>query len=178
MFYDSFLENPKSITYHGEDSDEQILYVLRQSFILNIPWILGTLLLLLFPPLIFPLLPKYIGISFKFSVVLFWYLVLFGYAFQRFINWFFNVYIISDKKIVDVDFHGIMYKKISEATLDSVEDVTSTVKGLTGILFNIGHVYIQTAAENREFEFEGILNPSKVRDIISDLVAKKKQHHH
>ena len=42
------------------------------------------------------------------------------------------------------------------------------------VIFNYGSVYIQTSAEKREFEFENIPNPAKVRDIISDLVTKVK----
>ena len=176
MFLKSILENPKNITYEGEDKDEHILYVFRQSFITNIPWLLIATLLLIIPAFLLPLVPPFIHESFRLPIVLFWYLIVFGYSFQHFLNWFFNVYIVSDKKIIDVDFHGILYKNISEASIKSIEDVTSTVKGLVGVVFNIGDVYIQTAAENREFEFNNVDNPSKVRDLISDLVARKRRH--
>lgn len=178
MITSSFLEKPENITYSGEDKDEAILYVFRQSFIVNIPWMIVIVLMIFAPFVIWPFIPDYISAGFKFSASLFWYTVTFGYFIQHFFNWFFNVYIISDKKIVDVDFQGFLYKKISEAALSSVEDVTSTVKGAMGVLFNIGNVYIQTAAENREFEFDGVSDPSRIRDIISDLVANKKGHFH
>jgi hypothetical protein len=174
MFVKSLLENPPHTSYEGEDKDEVILYVLRQSFWRNVGWITGSILLVFVPFIVLPLLPSFIDPALKLTIVMFWYLVLFGYTFQRFINWFFNVYIISNKKIIDVDFHGILYKNISEAALTSVEDVTSVVKGAMGVTFNIGDVLIQTAGESREFDFEGVDNPSKVRDIISDLVTKRK----
>lgn len=101
----------------------------------------------------------------------------FGFILQNFLNWFFNVYIITNKKIVDVDFHGILYKNISEAPLRNVEDVTSNVSGALEVIFNYGSVYVQTAGERREFEFENVSHPAKIRDIISDLVAKKKFGH-
>lgn len=173
--FKSILEHPNGITYDGVDADEKILYVMRQSFITNIPWIFMVIVLSISPMFLLPTLPDFISVSFRLVLVIFWYLVTFGFGFQRFLNWFFNVYIVSDKKIVDVDFHGIMYKNISEAPLRSIEDVTSTVKGFFGVIFNIGDVYIQTAAEQREFEFTNIDNPSKVRDLISDLVAKKRR---
>lgn len=178
MIYSSFIENPKNMTYSGEDKDETILYVFRQSFIANLSWIFISILMLFAPFLLWPFIPNYISSGFKFSSALFWYTITFGYFFQNFFNWFFNVYIISDKKIVDVDFQGFLYKKISEAPLSSIEDVTSTISGTVGVLFNIGNIYIQTAAENREFEFDGVSDPAKIRDIISDLVAAKKGHPH
>jgi hypothetical protein len=88
--------------------------------------------------------------------------------------WYFNVYIISDKKIVDIDFRGFLYKNISEAPIKNIEDVTSNVSGLFGTTFNFGYVDIQTSAEKREFEFENVSNPSKIRDLIADLVEEVK----
>ena len=154
MLCKSFIQNPKGVKYSGEDNDENILYIFRQSFLINIPWIVGSFLLLFVPFIVIPFVPSFINLSFIFSTTLFWYVFIFGYVFQQFMNWFFNVYIITDKKIIDVDFQGISYKKISEASLKSVEDVTSSIDGPFGITFNIGNVYIQTAAENREFEFD------------------------
>lgn len=171
MFYNSFIENPKNVRYNGEDADESILYIFRKSFILNLPWMLSVFVLIFVPFFLVPLIPNFINTGFIFATVCFWYLVLFGYSLERTLNWFFNVYIITNKKIIDVDFEGMLYKKISEASLKSVEDVTSTVKGLLGVIFNIGDVFIQTAAEKTEFEFTSVSDPSKVRDIVSDLVG-------
>jgi len=58
-----------------------------------------------------------------------------------------------------------------------VEDITSTVSGATQMIFNYGNVVIQTSAEKREFEFEAVSNPAKVRDLISDLVMEIKNGH-
>jgi len=110
-----------------------------------------------------------------FSVTVLFYLFVFGFALQAFLNWFFNTYVITDKKIVDLDFQGVLYKNISEATLDNIEDITSTVKGTFGVVFNVGSVFIQTAAEKNEFEFENVDHPAKIRDIIADLVAETKK---
>ncbi|OGC39067.1 hypothetical protein A3K42_00645 [candidate division WWE3 bacterium RBG_13_37_7] len=172
----SFVEHPKNVTYDGADKDEKILYVLRQSIVVNIPWMLLVILMAIIPSFVFPMLPTFIDAKFRLMLFLFWYLILIGYTFQRVLNWFFNVYIISNKKIVDVDFHGILYKNISEALLNNIEDVTSTVHGFWGVVFNFGDVTIQTAAEEREFDFGNIDNPSVVRDIISDLVAERRHH--
>lgn len=176
MFIKSILKNPKGISYEGEDKDEKILYVFRQSLLTNIPWLFITFIMLVSPLFLVSMLPSFISYELKFLLVVFWYLVTFGYTFQRVLNWFFNVYIISNKKILDVDFHGFLYKNISEAPLKSIEDVTSNVKGALGVIFNIGDVYIQTAAEKREFEFTKLDDPSHVRDLVSDLVARKRGH--
>ena len=181
----SLQENPKSTSYDGRDDDERIKYVIRKSVLLTFPLILATAFLFVVPilvPLIVSQVPKGApaildGGSVLILTVL-WYLFVFGFFLQNVLNWFFNVLIITNKKIVDVDFVGILYKNISETTLDNIEDVTSNVAGAIGVTFNIGALYIQTAAEKREFEFGGVDDPSKIRDVLSDLVARVKNHEH
>ena len=179
----SHIRNPTKAFYDGEDRDEDILYLIRKSSITNIPWIVATIVLAVTPLLIGPYLlsldPTRRLFTFTFSTLLivFWYLFTFGYALQSFLNWFFNVYIITNKKIVDIDFHGISYKNISEAALRNVEDVTSTIHGPIGLIFNLGDVHIQTSAERREFEFESVRKPAKIRDIVFDLADKSLNGH-
>jgi len=179
----SLQENPKATSYDGRDDDERIKYVIRKSVLLTLPWIIATAILFITPmalPYIIDLTPGGTptildGGSVLILTVL-WYLFAFGFFLQNILNWFFNVLIITNKKIVDVDFTGFLYKNISETTLDNIEDVTSNVAGALGVTFNIGALYIQTAAEKREFEFGGVDDPSRIRDILSDLVAKVKHH--
>lgn len=174
----ALLESPKNIAFDGEDNDEKILYVFRRSMITNIDWMIVTFFLLFTPTvasIIFsfasPETQNLIPTRLTFVLNFFWYLFTLGYAFQNFINWFFNVYIITNKRIFDLDFVGFLYKNISEAPLSNIEDVTSTVSGTLRIIFNYGTVNIQTAAEQREFDFTDVPRPSMVRDIISDIIA-------
>lgn len=181
----SLQENPKSTSYDGRDDDERIKYVIRKSVLLTLPWILATAFLFVIPLLISLVLnqlpegtPVLLDGGSVLIMTILWYLFVFGFFLQNILNWFFNILIITNKKIVDVDFVGILYKNISETTLDNIEDVTSNVSGALGVTFNIGALYIQTAAEKREFEFGGVDDPSKIRDVLSDLVARVKNHEH
>lgn len=177
----SFIQTPKNFCFEGEDRDEEILYVLRKAPITNIWWILILVAMLIAPMLINSYLlklnseyPKAIPGSFVFVVNSFWYLATFGLAFERFLNWFFNVYIISNKRLIDMDFAHLLNRNISEAPLRNIEDITYTVKGLFQTIFDYGNVNIQTAGEKREIEFDLVTNPSKVQDILSDLVSEIK----
>jgi hypothetical protein len=180
----SFIAKPDNHRFEGEDNDEQILYVIRRSGITNIPWLISAVIFTIMPFIGIPILRTLklngvpvISYQLILPATLFWYLFVVGYVFQNFVNWFFNVFVISTKRILDMDFHGITYKNVSEATLENIEDVTSTVSGMFNTVFNIGNVFIQTAAEKTEFEFEGIDDPSKIRDVISDLVATRRHPH-
>ena len=176
------ISNPEKVSYDGKDNDEQILYILRRSLITMIP-ILSLIVVLLMAPFLFsPIMleasyngQRLFGTLFVCALTLFWYLFTFGLSFQYFINWYFNLFIITNKKLVDMDFIGFLYKNISETPLRNIEDVTSTVTGVLGVVFNIGTLAVQTAAEKREFEFEMLDNPSEIRDVISDMVSDLKE---
>lgn len=180
----SFIERPEKTRFDGEDEDEKILYVFRRSFITNFQWI-AVAIVMLFVPLVLDTIYANAAIKelpnisrrLAFILNLFWYLGTFGFILQNFLNWFFNVHIVSNKKIVDVDFHGVLSKNISEAAIQNVEDVTSNVTGALRVIFNYGHVFIQTSAEKREFEFEDVANPAKIRDLISDLAVEVRNEH-
>jgi len=173
----TIISNPTNITYSGEDKDEKIIYIFRKSYIINFLWIFYTIILVALPMFLVSSIPAYYGADFIAAGTIFYYLMVFGYAFSQFSNWFFNVYIISNKKIIDVDLRGIGYKNISEAPIESIEDVTSTVRGFFGMTFNIGSVFVQTAGQSREFEFTQIDRPNVVRDLISDIASNKKRSH-
>ena len=178
----AFVENPNRASFDGEDEDEKILYVLRKHLVTNVDWIFVSFLLFitpllvsrfvaLFGPSTFPHIPaNYLSV-----IIIFWYLFTFIYVFESFLVWFFNVYIISDKRIVDMDFYGLLHRNISAAPLRNIEDVTYNISGALKVIFNYGDVLIQTAGEKIEFEFEEVGNPSRVVDILSDLVSKLKE---
>jgi hypothetical protein len=183
MVFSSFIADPAKTSYDGADQDENVKYVLRRSNLTNISWLLTTVIMAMAPTVLIP----YIGTIkidneavFKGNslviATLFWYLITFGFFFQKLLSWFFNVLVVTNKKIVDMDFIGLAYKNVSETMLYNIEDITSNITGIVGTIFNIGDVFIQTAAEKREFEFIGADDPSKVRDLIIDLVEKIKAH--
>ncbi len=177
----SVLEKPDKTYFEGEDGDEEILYVFRKALITNVGWIVSSIGLLL-APLFFNAFiasfnnsyPNLLSLVLVFIVNAFWYIFTFGYMFERFLNWFFNVYIVTNKRVVDMDFDHLLHRNISEAPLRNIEDITYTVSGALETLFNFGNVSIQTAAERREIEFYSVSDPGKLQDILSDLVSEVK----
>jgi membrane protein YdbS with pleckstrin-like domain len=177
----AFLKNPKNMFYEGEDHDEHILYIIRKSHWVNVGWAFGSALMIVAPVLLAPFsdvlfgsVLKMLNPFFILMILASWYLFAFGLWLFNFLNWYFNVYIITNKKIVDFDFYGLTYKNISDTLIVNVQDVTAKINGPLHMILNIGDVYIQTAAEKREFDFAGVDDPGKLRDLISDLAADVK----
>jgi hypothetical protein len=183
MLFDSIIKNPKSASFDGKDVDEEIQYVFRRHFITNVPWIVLGILLFFVPKIaaltFLDLRINGVGLV-ETSVwawfLVFWYLFTFGFLFENFISWFFDVFMVTNKRIVDIDFEGVLYRSISETNLNNIEDATSRNAGALGAILDIGDITIQTAGERREFELDGVHNPSMIRDLIMDFVAEYKRY--
>lgn len=95
---------------------------------------------------------------------------IFSYAWYNFLSWYFNVGVITNHRIVDIDFYNILYKEVSEANVSKVEDVTSTVGGFFGSFFSFGNVFVQTAGTEKNIEFLNVPNPTDIVSLINDLI--------
>lgn len=179
----AYVNHPKNSNFEGQEKDEEILLLLRRHFITNIKWIIAAIIMVFAPSTL-----KFLEINFlttlsnnlRVVVSISWYLVIVIFIFENFLNWYFNVYIITNKRIIDIDFWGLLYRNVSEANLKNIQDVTYSVSGFYQTVFNYGDVIVQTAAERPEFDFGSVPNPAKVHDKLTDwvdLVIKGRRPH-
>jgi len=177
--FTAILENPKEyIHFADREPGEVLIFLLRKHPITNLPWIFTTFVLLSLPTVLnYILTISNINLPQQFGLVTNFIFYLFAaiYSFESFLIWYYNVYIVTDRRLIDIDFYGFFYKKVSETQYDKIEDTTYSQSGVTEILFNYGNIYIQTAAKQNEFEFISIPAPQRVYDKITDLVAQKKE---
>lgn len=172
----SFIPKPVRMRFSTQGSSETIILLLRQHPVTQIRWVFMALLAAVAPLMFNSInLLDFLGGNYRMAIYLGWYLMVLGFILESFLKWFFNVYIITDERIVDVDFVSLIYKNISAAKIDNIEDTTSTQGGFAASLFDYGTVTIQTAAEKREFEFAGVPHPSKVTSLINDLILEEER---
>jgi len=172
----SLLISPSmKVRFETQDPEEEILLILRAHWLTNIPWFFVAVLLFFAPYVLrsFPLLDSF-PVRFQMMFVIVWYLILLMYVFERFLSWFFNMAIITDERIVDVDFINLTTKRVSDADIDKIQDVSFNNSGAIGAIFNFGDVLVQTAAEVTEFVFEKVPGPSEVAKILQRLRTEEK----
>jgi len=168
----------EKVTFEGEWDDENVIILRRAHFIVNLPWLVGTVVALMLPFLVWPFFKFVPGIqiSINHQTTLLlnsvWFLVVFFVAFQTFLNWYFNIYIITNKRIVDLDFFSVFFHKVSQANLDKVQDVEFEKKGIFQNFFDYGDVQIETAGEISNFCFENIPDPEEYAKQILQLASK------
>jgi uncharacterized membrane protein YdbT with pleckstrin-like domain len=163
---------PETVRFETKDSEEQVILVLRKHFATNIAWIFGAIILLLLVWVFWlaGFFPESISGRYQFLIVLLWTLLVFGYSVEQFLIWFFNVYIITNERIVDIDFANLLHREISDADLDKIQDVTVRSSGIAAAIFHYGDIFIQTAAERQVFEFHSVPQPELVSRVMRELI--------
>lgn len=180
--FSAFHFMPESVRFETQAAGETIILLLRKHWITNLFWLIISFLLILLPLLFSPLfmrvtLPSFMTFSLIIFILLIWYLVTFSYVLVNFLLWYFTVSIVTNERIIDIDYVNILYKKFAETRIARIEDVTERTGGFVKSFFDYGDVYVQTAAKEAEFQFVEIPHPEKVVQIINDLMGKAEDEH-
>ena len=180
--FPAYVVRPTNCRFEGQDPDEKILLLLRAHPITNIPWIILAIALFFFPffiPKILPytgLDPNLVPQTFQIIFLIINYLLILIIVFEGFLNWYFNATLITDEKVVDIDFEHLLYKGVDLAPLSKIEESDSVTAGIVGTIFNFGNVSVQTAGANVAIEMKNIPHAAQVADIILDLAGKPHEH--
>src|SRR3989339_568626 len=148
----SFVANPRAYHFSTQHDGESIEYLLRRHWWTNVKWMLLSAFLLILPVIFanFSQLFTFWDIfssDLKIVLLLVWYFVAAFFVFEHFLLWYYNAFLITDERVLDLDFYGFFHTESSEARLEQIQDVSHTQGGLSQLIFNFGNVYVQTASE-------------------------------
>jgi len=156
------------------DKDEKVIFFQRKHWFLFF-----VIFIILFFMLIVPFV--FIAISARtypqfFSGSVINFLVIFSSAYLlflcaafllSFINLYFDIVILTNKRIVDINQKGLFNRQIDELDLLHIEDVSSHVSGFFGTTLDFGEVEVQTAGTARNFLLNGMPHPRQLcRQIL------------
>jgi len=164
----AFLLKP-NIRFENQAKDEQIILVLRAHPITQIYWIINGIILLIILFLLNFILPLFLTWLQILFFNIFCLVIILAYFWLNFLGWFFNLGIITTKRVLDIDLHSIIYKEVSMANLERIEDITSKSSGFFASIFDYGNLFIQTAGTEVNIEYINIPHPSMVEKIINQL---------
>ena len=169
---------PENITFETQNPGEKVYLLLRRHITTNLGWIISFIGAMVLPIFIFVLAILtnfnikqiiHIKTSYLLVVISLWYLLNLTGALMKFLDWYYNVYLITNERVIDFDFNPFAYHKISETSLENIVDATQETIGFLPMLFDFGDVYVQTAGTKQEFDFTAVSKPGWVRDKIMDL---------
>ena len=173
--FHSFCLYPE-VKFETQENKEEVILVLRAHPITQIYWFLNGLFFIFILFLLNYFFPSFFNDAQIFFLNVLAIVFILSYLWLNFLNWFFNVGIVSNKRIIDIDFHGIIYKEVTVAQLNKIEDITSKGGGYFQSFFDYGDVFIQTAGTEANIEFKNVPYPSQVVTTINELIGKNYGH--
>lgn len=161
MFKDYFSQDLKE--------GEEVIRIVRKHWA-SFVWPLCKTFLILIVPffLSFILFSNYIGVI----VFFVWISIGFAYGLYQWLCWYFDHFIITNQRIVNVNQKTIFSRIVSETGLTNIQDVTYEINGMFASVFNYGTVKIMTASSNDSLEMSSVEKPKKVQELIMELHGK------
>lgn len=164
-------------SFDGEEEGEKVILLLRRH-----PFVI-LIRLALFA--VFALVPIVIGamfssflyshglLTFFFFISSVWYLLVWSGIFYSITMYTLDVWIVTDRRIIDSTQHGFFDRRVSELHLTRVQDIAVQTKGVIQTFLKFGDLQVQTAGTEEKFKFFQIPNPEKVKDEIMRLASAK-----
>jgi uncharacterized membrane protein YdbT with pleckstrin-like domain len=142
---------------------EKVYFTIRKSLFRLVKPFLKVILLYLFSIFVLIYSPNEIFTIIAIVVLLF----ALSYTFYYFLLWFYDVYIITNQRVICVEQKSLFSKEFAEIDLADIKDVTYAIKGVAATLFRYGTVKIKS--EDGTLELEGLSEPDEVQEMLKKL---------
>lgn len=159
--------------------DESIMLVVRKHWFVHLLDSLPIVIIGLVPFVLLPFVAPFISIepsipSFLTGV---WLLVIWMIIFTVWTNYYLDIWIVTDKRIINIDQISLFTRSVSTLRIERVQDVKVETHGFFATFLNFGNLQVQTAGPEAGFYFiTGIPKPSRVRNTILDRVDMTTEH--
>ncbi len=171
-----FLIAPPHESFEIQEPQEKIILFLRPHWFTTLRWFFITLILLILPAIIKPLPPPFFftwGARFIDAATILWYLFVLTYFLRSFLSWYYDVYFVTDERVISIDFKNMMAKRVSDTKIDRIQDISFSQRGFFQSTLDYGDVLIQTAAEQNLFVFKNVPKPKYITEVLQTLIAQE-----
>lgn len=81
-------------------------------------------------------------------------------------DFYLDIWIVTDKRVIAVEQKGFFSRSVSEFELGKIQDITVTVHGIIPTLLRYGDLTVRTASEHENFTFRQVPRPNDVKDEL------------
>lgn len=174
------MDSYKKFHFAGQKNGEEIVLVVHRHWfnILEQMFLVFLMIAALFAsviyfPLLFSTLKNPAWHSFFAFLENIFAMVTWIIFFLIWIDYYFDVWIITNLRIVNIEQKGLFNRSVSELELSRIQDITTEVVGIIPTFLNYGDVFVQTAAETERFLFRQVSDPYHIKDQIMALQKKR-----
>lgn len=152
--------------------NEHIVLLLHKHWFVMARTAIGIVLMLALLAIVLPFLPLVTSqldpelvsalTGFGLAVYL---MILCLFSFFSWMDYYLDMWIVTEKRVINIDQQGLFSREISEVPMASIQDVTLDVTGIVETVLGFSRIQIQTAGE-REFTIQDIPHLNAVKDAI------------
>src|SRR3990167_4433200 len=118
--------------------------------------------------------------------------------FRNFLDYYLDALLITDRAVIDVEWHGWFHRESTRVDYSSIEGVSYEIQGILGTMLNFGTITIERIGSGSVVEIEKVKYPrdvesailacqseclrtknlkdsAQVKDIIAEIVAERMQ---
>ncbi len=163
-----------------KDPDEKIIFKVHRYWItLVLSFVKALISIVALALLIYFIGPARVYSSITLLAILgIWFLITSVYIFFEWAVWYLDLYILTTKRIVDIEQRGLFSRQVSETSLDRIQDVTFEVKGVLATFFNYGNVRVETAGSETVISLDQVQNPERLQKTIFNTANKDQKEFH
>ena len=155
------------------EPDEKIVFVVRKHWYIYAAEATVIILVAIAPLLLIEIVSQLFSLNmpekspayiiFFYSI---WLALLWMFFFIMWTNHHLDAWIITNKRIVDIEQIGLFNREVTSFRFDKIQDVTVETRGILATMLKFGTLHVQTAGENQEIAMSHISNPDNVKEII------------
>lgn len=101
-----------------------------------------------------------------------WLLLFWMFFFITWTNYYLDVFLVTNKRIIDIEQFGLFARDLAEVRLENIQDIKVEIIGFIPSLLKMGGLHIQTAGQSKEVFFSNMPDPDQVKHVISEYHEK------
>jgi uncharacterized membrane protein YdbT with pleckstrin-like domain len=162
------------------DPTEEVIRVVRKHWFVLVSQGFFYLLMLIIPFVVLVVLfelPLFTTVSLSgptltlsVFVAFVWLYLLWNAMFLTLTDYLLDVLVITDRRIFEIEQHGLFGRESSTFRIDRIQDVTVEVKGIVATFLNFGDIHIHTAGEGHDFTGKMMKDPYGVKKQINEAI--------
>ena len=162
--------------FPGQKNKEKLVTILRKHPIVLMKKVIKFLLVFFLSIVLFLVANSYLSSYGNIIniVALALLIISLSYAFFVWMTWFYDLYILTEERVIEIDQKSLFDREVKEIGLDKVQDVTYNISGFLSTIFDVGTVKVHSAS-GLTIEMCAVSKPGTVREILIRLLEKKQK---
>jgi uncharacterized membrane protein YdbT with pleckstrin-like domain len=164
-------------SFDGEENGERVVLLIRRHPFFIIMHVIFLVILAVIPAAVYKSFFLFISshdlTTTFFFVYSLWCLFIWSSIFYALTMYTLDVWIVTDRRIIDSAQHGFFNRTVSELHISRIQDISVQTKGVIQTFIKFGDLQVQTAGTEDKFRFVQIPHPERVKDEIMKLVSAK-----